>query len=107
MDGMNYDFFYTYILASASGTLYIGITNDIKRRVAEHKAKINDGFSSKYSCDRLVYIERFFDPSDAILREKQLKRWNREKKEWLIRSQNPGWKDMSEGWRLPVVARYE
>ncbi len=104
---MTYDFFYTYILSSASGTLYIGITNDIKRRIAEHKAKINPGFSSKYSCNRLVFIERFLDPSDAILREKQLKNWNRDKKERLIWSQNPGWHDMSEGWRLPVVTRYK
>jgi putative endonuclease len=101
------DYFYVYILASMSGTLYIGITNNITRRIAEHRAEINPGFSKKYGVKRLVYIERFTDPETAILREKQLKNWNRKKKEWLISTKNPAWRDMARGWILPEVQKYE
>jgi putative endonuclease len=101
------DQFYVYILASASGTLYIGVTNDIVRRVAEHKAKINKGFTSRYNCNRLVYAESFYDIADAIACEKQLKGWKRCRKEGLIRLMNPRWFDFSCSWKLPEVEPYE
>lgn len=89
--------YWVYIMASASGTLYIGITNDIKRRVFEHKEGLKDGFSKKYGCTKLVYCEETNDVNAAIAREKQLKNWRRDKKIVLIRSINPGWRD------LPIV----
>jgi putative endonuclease len=79
-----------------NSVLYIGITNDIIRRVAEHKAKINKGFACKYNCDRLVYYETFNLIVDAIEREKQLKNWKREWKNKLVISFNPEWKDLSK-----------
>jgi putative endonuclease len=90
--------FWVYILASTSGTLYIGITNDIERRVAEHKSGEFEGFASKYECDRLVYYEKYQNVLHAISREKQLKGWRREKKIRLIESQNPRWIDLAERW---------
>jgi putative endonuclease len=76
-------------------TLYIGVTNDIVRRVHEHKLKLVRGFSAKYSVDKLVYFEIFDDPTSAIMREKQLKKWHRDWKLSLIESRNPGWVDLS------------
>ena len=90
--------FYIYIIASKSGTLYVGITNNLQRRVLEHKNHLVPGFTDKYSIDRLLYIETFANPASAINREKQIKAWRREKKVKLIDSQNPAWKDLSEGW---------
>jgi putative endonuclease len=88
--------FYIYILASRKhGTLYIGITNDLVRRVHEHKLKLAHGFSAKYGIDKLVYFEIFDDPTSAIMREKQLKKWHRGWKIDLIESKNPGWVDLS------------
>ncbi|HKA80379.1 MAG TPA: GIY-YIG nuclease family protein [Xanthobacteraceae bacterium] len=88
--------FYVYILASRKhGTLYIGVTNDIVRRVHEHKLKFVKGFSAKYGVDKLVYFEIFDDPTSAISREKQLKKWHRGWKLDLIESRNPGWVDLS------------
>ena len=88
--------FYVYILASRKhGTLYIGVTNDIVRRVHEHKLKLVRGFSAKYGVDKLVYFEIFDDPTSAIMREKQLKKWHRDWKLSLIESKNPGWVDLS------------
>jgi putative endonuclease len=72
--------YFIYILASNSGTLYIGITNDLKRRVFEHKQDLIDGFTKKYSCHKLIYYESYNDSITAIEREKQLKRWSRMKK---------------------------
>jgi putative endonuclease len=97
------EYFFVYLLASHSGTLYIGMTNNILRRVAEHKAKLIPGFTSKYGCTRLVYYEWFNSPGEAIDREKQLKGWRRSKKEALIRTKNPKWFDLSMKWRLPDV----
>jgi putative endonuclease len=79
-----------------NNVLYIGVTNDIVRRVAEHKANINKGFTYKYNCDKLVYYEIFNLMTDAIAREKQLKNWKREWKNELITGFNPEWKDLSE-----------
>jgi putative endonuclease len=88
--------FYVYILASRKhGTLYIGITNDLIRRVYKHKLKLVRGFSARYGISKLVYFEVFDDPTSAIAREKQLKKWRRDWKIELIESQNPGWVDLS------------
>jgi putative endonuclease len=91
--------YYIYILASQkNGTLYIGVTNDLERRVLEHKQKINEGFTSKYDVNRLVYFESFQYINDAILREKRLKKWNRQWKINLIEEENFEWNDLSEDW---------
>jgi putative endonuclease len=90
--------YYVYIMTNRSGTLYTGMTNDIKRRVCEHKEKIIGGFTQKYRIDRLVYFERFSDVMAAIQREKAIKGWLRQKKIALIKSENPEWKDLSEEW---------
>ena len=89
---------YVYIIASRSGTLYVGVTSDIKRRVYEHKQHLIPGFTDKYNIDRLLYVEAIGDPASAINREKQIKKWRREKKVALIDSLNPGWDDLSEEW---------
>lgn len=86
--------FFIYIMASPSGTLYIGITNNLQRRVYEHKNHILEGFSKRYDCTKLVYYEEYKDVEEALAREKQLKNWRREKKEYLIRTINPSWKDL-------------
>ena len=88
----------TYIVASRTGTLYIGMCNNIERRMREHKSAELVGFASKYHCDRLVYFESFEDVRKAIDREKQLKGWRREKKIALIKKANPTWIDLSENW---------
>jgi putative endonuclease len=94
MSYKNYEYF-VYIMASDSGTLYIGITNDLNRRVSEHKLGLHEGFTKRYACHKLVYYEQYNDAYDAINREKQLKRWRRAKKEWLIATINKTWRDLS------------
>jgi putative endonuclease len=90
--------FYVYILASRiGGTLYIGVTNDLIRRVGEHRLKLVDGFTKKYAVARLVYFEQFDDIENAIKREKRLKKWNRAWKIRLIEKQNPNWDDLYPG----------
>ncbi|UGY06261.1 GIY-YIG nuclease family protein [Bradyrhizobium quebecense] len=87
--------FYVYILAShIGGTLYIGVTNDLIRRVGEHKLKIADGFTKQYDVNRLVYFETFEDIEQAIRREKRLKKWPRAWKISLIEKDNPDWNDL-------------
>ena len=87
--------YYVYILASRKhGTLYIGVTSDLIRRVYEHKIKIVPGFTTKYGVDKLIYFEIFDDPTSAITREKQLKKWRRDWKIALIEDKNPGWVDL-------------
>ncbi len=88
--------YYIYIMSSNSGTLYTGVTNDLYRRVYEHKNNLIKGFTSKYSCHKLVYFEELYSPRDAIDREKQIKNWRRSKKESLIRIINPHWNDLSD-----------
>ncbi len=78
--------------------LYVGVTNDLRRRMWEHTRKINDGFAAKYGICRLVYYEPFDFVQNAIAREKQLKRWRRDKKVNLIATTNPGWVDLSCEW---------
>ncbi len=90
--------FYVYILASRiGGTLYIGVTNDLIRRVAEHRLKQVKSFTGKYEVGRLVYFEQFDDAESAIRREKRLKKWNRAWKIRLIEEQNPNWDDLFPG----------
>src|SRR5438552_3801636 len=88
----------TYIMASVTGTLYVGITNDIMVRVGQHKSGKLGGFSARYKCNRLVYYERYGDVRLAIDREKEFKGWRRSKKIALIESMNSRWKDLSENW---------
>ena len=90
--------YYVYVMASKSRVLYVGVTNDIRRRVWEHKNDITPGFTSKYRIHRLVYFESFKYVGNAIAREKRIKGWLREKKVALIRSANPTWEDLSEQW---------
>ncbi len=89
-----------YLMASKSRVLYIGMTNNLERRVWEHKNHLIDGFTREYKGHRLVYYESFDNVHRAIGREKQLKRWNRTKKEWLIRQRNPTWEDLAAEWYL-------
>jgi putative endonuclease len=90
--------YYVYVLASRiGGTLYIGVTNDLIRRVAEHKSKVIESFTEKYDVARLVYFEQFDDPENAIKREKRLKKWNRAWKVRLIEKDNPNWDDLYPG----------
>ncbi|MBU1636676.1 GIY-YIG nuclease family protein [bacterium] len=91
--------YYVYIVASKTRTLYIGVTNNLLRRLHEHKTKAVEGFTSKYNADRLVYYEETNDIRSALEREKQLKGWRRDRKKELIQSVNPAWKDLSEEWR--------
>jgi putative endonuclease len=90
--------YYVYILASqARGTLYIGVTNDLIRRVYEHRQGLVDGFTRQYCVKRLVYFEQADNVDDAIIREKQLKRWHRQWKINLIEGFNADWRDLYEG----------
>ena len=89
--------FFVYILASKrNGTLYIGVTNNLVRRVAEHKAKLVPGFTRKYGVDLLVYFEGFDSILEARTREHALKRWRRALKIELIEKLNPDWRDLSD-----------
>jgi len=87
--------YHVYILASASGVLYTGVTNGLERRVAQHKQGLCNGFTKEYEVTRLVCFEGFGDIRDAISREKQIKRWRWEKKLALIRKMNPKFRDLS------------
>lgn len=95
--------YYVYIMTNRSQTLYTGVTNDLERRVWEHKRGEGGYFTSKYKLDRLVYFERFRYVNNAIAREKQIKGLLRLKKMQLIVAANPTWKDLSEEWGKPAV----
>ena len=95
---MNERTFYVYLLASKSRRLYVGVTNNLERRLFEHKSKLVDGFTKRYNIDRLVYFEQTVDVLSAIAREKQVKSWSRSKKIALIESINPIWEDLSTEW---------
>jgi putative endonuclease len=95
---MHHKRYWVYIVASTSGTLYIGITSKLQVRIMQHKSGEIEGFSSKYKCNRLVYHESFDIVQKAIGREKQLKGWRRSKKIALIESMNPRWEDLAEKW---------
>jgi putative endonuclease len=90
--------YYVYIMTNNSGTLYVGVTNNLERRVYEHKHSTNDGFTKRYVLTRLVYYESTPDVREAIAREKEIKGWLRRRKIALIASLNPYWKDLSEVW---------
>jgi putative endonuclease len=87
-----------YILANHSRVIYIGVTNDIRRRVWQHQRGLLPGFTRQYKVTRLVYVEQTTDVRAAIAREKQLKRWPRWRKDRLIELHNAGWTDISAGW---------
>jgi len=90
--------YYVYIMTNRSKSLYTGVTNNIERRVWEHKKVIGSEFAAKYKTDRLAYLENFDDIRSAIDREKQIKGLLRIKKMRLIVAVNPAWRDLSEGW---------
>jgi len=101
--------YYIYIMSSRSRVLYTGVTNDLARRVGEHKRGVNAGFTSRYRITRLVYFEEFTDIRDAIAREKQIKDWTRSRRVALIERRNPFWEDLTHprfsfskerGWRV-------
>lgn len=93
-----YHEYWVYILSSNSGTLYVGITGYFERRIHQHKYDTIEGFTKKYKVHRLVYYESYQDVQLAIGREKQIKRWRREKKIFLIEKMNPRWEDLAENW---------
>ncbi len=87
-----------YILASRSRNLYVGVTNNLERRMIEHCQGLVPGFTTRYKIFRLVHFEEFGDIRDAIAREKEIKGWRREKKISLIKRRNPTWADLAEGF---------
>ena len=94
--GKNY---YVYILTNWNNkVMYIGVTNNLERRVYEHKNKLIKGFTQKYNVNKLVYFEETGDVLSALEREKEVKKWRREKKDALVLKGNDKWKDLSEGW---------
>ena len=90
--------YYVYILSNRSRTLYVGVTNDLIRRLWEHRSGIGSKFTHRYAINRLVHVEAASRPLDAIAREKQIKRWSRHKKVALIEASNPQWLDLADGW---------
>jgi putative endonuclease len=89
-------YYYVYITSnSKNNVIYIGVTNNLQRRMYEHKTSIFNGFTKRYHVDKLVYCERYEDPDTAIRREKNLKGWKRDKKNALIESSNPSWEEIS------------
>ena len=87
--------FWVYILSSNTRAIYVGVTNDLERRVQEHKSKQVPGFTARYNASQLVYGEVFSDVRDAIAREKQIKSWSRARKNALIEEHNPRWNDLA------------
>jgi len=94
--------YYVYIMASRSRTLYTGMTGDLYRRALQHKSGEIEGFTKRYHVNRLVYYEAFKYVTHAIAREKQIKAWTRAKRLALIKSENPTWQDLAEGWGQPI-----
>jgi putative endonuclease len=92
--------YYVYLLANWNNkVLYVGVTNNLERRLYEHKNKLVEGFTKKYNVNKLVYYEMTSDVNAAIRREKEIKKWRREKKNKLIEKLNPNWLDLSEDWK--------
>jgi putative endonuclease len=94
--------YYVYIMASRSLTLYTGMTGDLCRRALQHKSGEIEGFTKQYHINRLVYFEVFKYVTHAIAREKQIKAWTRDKRLALIKSENPTWQDLADGWGEPI-----
>ena len=92
--------YYVYFMTNAHNTvLYVGVTSNLIKRVYEHKIKKNPkSFTARYNLDKLIYYEVYDTPDEAIAREKQIKKWNRKRKNELVERENPEWKDLSEGW---------
>ncbi len=91
--------YYVYLMTNIhNSVLYLGVTNNLIRRVYEHKNKLFEGFTSRYNIQKLVYFEETGEVQDAITRVKQIKKWRRQKKNDLVESMNPEWNDLSEGW---------
>lgn len=95
--------YYVYILSNRSQALYVGVTNDLVRRVFEHRNPTHPGFTSRYHVTRLVYFEPFRDVRLAIEREKRIKGWTRAKKMALVAASNPTWVDLAEEWLGPTL----
>jgi len=90
--------YWVYILTNRSGTLYVGMTSNLERRIAEHRAgHYPNAFTERYAIDRLIYVERYTEARDAVQRERQLKGWRRTKKVALINAVNPSWRDLAAG----------
>ena len=90
---------YVYFMTNKNNTtLYVGVTGHLIKRVFEHKNGTYKGFTTKYNCNKLVYFEEFTSINEAIVREKQIKKGNRKRKEDLINRENPDWNDLSDGW---------
>jgi len=97
--------FYVYILTNWNNkVMYIGMTNDLERRLYEHKNKLVDSFTKKYNINKLVYYEHTTNVHAALAREKEIKKWRREKKDNLVISMNPEWKDLSLEWDFDVIS---
>jgi putative endonuclease len=93
--------YYVYILSNKYHTVfYTGFTDDLGRRIEEHKLKVVKGFTAKYNCDKLLYYEEYNDMEEALNRERQLKRYKREWKKNLINSMNPDWRDLADDFGL-------
>ena len=94
--------FYIYILTNhpRHTVLYVGFTDNLERRIYKHKNKIFKGFTAQYNCDKLVYFEEFSDKEEALLREKQLKKYKRQWKEDLINEMNAEWKDLHDNFKI-------
>lgn len=86
--------YFVYVLASRFKTLYVGVTNDLERRIVQHRERRAGSYTARYRIDRLVHYEVFSSPTTAIAREKEIKGWRRQKKVRLIESLNPGWSDL-------------
>ena len=99
--------YYVYLLTNRNNrVMYVGVTNNLERRVYEHKHKLVQGFTEKYNVNKLVYFEETGDVEAALTREKQIKKWRREKKNRLVCSINPEWRDLSEDWfEIPRYTR--
>ena len=99
--------YYVYIMTNKSKTLYTGVTDNLERRVYEHKNKLIEGFTKKYNITKLVYYEMTNDVQSAIEREKQIKGWLRRKKIALIEAMNPKWADLSDEWFQNITSNFE
>src|SRR5215216_4601776 len=93
--------YYVYIMANPRQVIYAGVTNDLERRVWEHKSRRTPGFTAKYGCTALVYYEATENVWEALEREKQIKGWVRKRKTALITAANPTWRDLSDDWQTP------
>ncbi|MBU1873216.1 GIY-YIG nuclease family protein [bacterium] len=99
---VEYKQYYVYILSNQNHRLYIGMTSNLNHRIYQHKNHLIDGFTKRYNIDQLVYFEITEDVWSALNREKQLKKWRREKKIHLIKAVNPEWNDLASDWELEL-----